>query len=129
VEQTTKVAPFEPARDELELAKVLYALSDPARLAMVAELHRFGEVPCGTIAHDMPKSTRSHHLKVLREAGITRTRFEGTERRTRLRYDCLEARFPGLLQSVLASVKSAPELQSTQTPSPEPAAGRGQPLV
>ncbi|HEX8806857.1 MAG TPA: metalloregulator ArsR/SmtB family transcription factor [Candidatus Aquilonibacter sp.] len=103
MEQTTKVAAFEPTREDLELAKVLYALSDPVRLRMVAELHRLGEVPCGTVAAELPKSTRSHHLKVLREAGITRTRFEGTERRTRLRYDCLEARFPGLLRSVLSS--------------------------
>jgi DNA-binding transcriptional ArsR family regulator len=103
MEQTTKVALFEPARENLELPRVLYALSDPIRLGIVAELHRLGEVPCGTVAADLPKSTRSHHLKVLREAGITRTRFEGTERRTRLRYQCLEARFPGLLQSVLAA--------------------------
>jgi DNA-binding transcriptional ArsR family regulator len=103
MEQTTKVAPFEPAREDFELARVLYALSDPIRLRIVAELHLLGEVPCGIVAADLPKSTRSHHLKVLREAGITRTRFEGTERRTRLRYDCLEARFPGLMKSVLAT--------------------------
>jgi DNA-binding transcriptional ArsR family regulator len=112
MEQTTKVAPFEPEREALDLAKVLYALSDPVRLAIVAEFDRLGEVPCGTVAPDLPKSTRSHHLKVLREAGITRTRFEGTERRTRLRYKCLEARFPGLLQSVLAASRDPHEAKS-----------------
>ena len=99
---------FEPQRQDLELAMILDALSDPIRLRMVAELHARGEAACGTVLVDIPKSTRSHHLKVLREAGVTRTRMEGTERIVRLRYDCVEARFPGLLTSVLASLKMMP---------------------
>lgn len=70
---------------------------------MVAELHARREAICSTLVPEMPKSTRSHHLKVLREAGITRTRADGTERHVRLRYDCLNARFPGLLDSILAA--------------------------
>jgi DNA-binding transcriptional ArsR family regulator len=99
-------APYEPAREDLDLATILAALSDPQRLAMVAELHARGEGACGTVSPQIPKSTRSHHLKVLREAGVTRTRFEGTLRLVRLRYDCLNARFPGLLDSVLAAARS-----------------------
>jgi DNA-binding transcriptional ArsR family regulator len=97
---------FEPQRNDLELASVLAALSDPVRLDIIAELHRRGEAVCSTLVSDIPKSTRSHHLKVLREAGLTRTRIDGTERHVRLRYECLEARFPGLLQSVLAARSS-----------------------
>jgi DNA-binding transcriptional ArsR family regulator len=103
---------FEPDRDDLKLADVLAALADPVRLRMVAEMHRTGETRCGDVMTDIPKSTRSHHLKVLREAGVTRTRIEGTERYSRLRYACLEARFPGLLASVL---ESAPALDSAKS--------------
>lgn len=104
----------EPAREELELPVVLAALSDPQRLAIVAELHACGEAVCNTLNPGIPKSTRSHHLKVLREAGVTRTRLEGTERHVRLRYDCMNARFPGLLDSVLsASRASSPDTSSS----------------
>jgi DNA-binding transcriptional ArsR family regulator len=49
------------------------------------------------------KSTRSHHFKVLREAGLIRQRIDGRERRTELRLSDVEERFPGLLNSVLAA--------------------------
>ena len=49
------------------------------------------------------KSTASHHYKVLREAGLIEARVEGTRRYYTLRTDDLEARFPGLLDSVLSS--------------------------
>ncbi|MBE3557851.1 MAG: helix-turn-helix transcriptional regulator [Ktedonobacteraceae bacterium] len=51
------------------------------------------------------KSTLSHHLKVLREAGLTRSHVEGKNIFVVLRRDDLEARFPGLLQSILVSVR------------------------
>jgi DNA-binding transcriptional ArsR family regulator len=47
------------------------------------------------------KSTGSHHLKVLREAGVVRAQVDGTRRYYTLRRDDLEQRFPGLLASVL----------------------------
>ena len=47
------------------------------------------------------KSTGSHHLKVLREAGIVTAEVDGTRKYHTLRRDDLEARFPGLLDSVL----------------------------
>jgi DNA-binding transcriptional ArsR family regulator len=53
------------------------------------------------------KSTLSHHFKVLREAGITHTRANGTHRLMSLRKDDLEGRFPGLLSSVLNATKVA----------------------
>jgi hypothetical protein len=39
---------------------------------------------------------------VLREAGLTNTRLDGTQRHVSLRRDDLEHRFPGLLGAVLA---------------------------
>ena len=44
-----------------------------------------------------PRSTGSYHLRLLREAGVTRTRADGTLRLISLRREDLEARFPGLV--------------------------------
>jgi DNA-binding transcriptional ArsR family regulator len=79
----------------------LYALSDPIRLQVVAELAETGEKACGTFNLEAPKPTLSHHFKVLREAGIIQIRTEGTQRLNSLRREDLEARFPGLLTAVL----------------------------
>jgi len=49
----------------------------------------------------------SHHFKVLREAGVTHTRANGTKRMISLRQEELEGRFPGLLHSILQSSKAA----------------------
>jgi DNA-binding transcriptional ArsR family regulator len=54
----------------------------------------------------MPKSSVSYHFKVLREAGVTRTRVEGTQRFISLRRDDLEMRFPGLLDAVLRAAEA-----------------------
>ncbi len=98
-----------PARAEIRLTDVLHALSDPLRLELVAELAAAeAERACGTFHPPVAMSTLSHHFKVLRDAGLTRTRVNGTQRLIRLRRDDLEARFPGLLDSILAS---APRLR------------------
>ena len=92
----------QPARSELELAAVLHALSDPMRLRIVAALAATAEQPsCG--AFDLPrtKSTCTHHFKVLREAGVISQRQQGTARLNSLRREDLDARFPGLRDSVL----------------------------
>ena len=46
---------------------------------------------------EIPASTLSYHLRLLREAGVTRTRVEGTERHVSLRRDDLDRLYPGLL--------------------------------
>ncbi|PRY54939.1 MULTISPECIES: ArsR/SmtB family transcription factor [Glycomyces] len=95
----------EPARDELRLEHVLSALSDPLRLSIVqAYLRDAGgeERACGWFKIDRPKSTRTHHWKVLRESGVVRQRQVGLERRNTVREADLDARFPGLLDLVRA---------------------------
>jgi DNA-binding transcriptional ArsR family regulator len=90
----------EPA--EIELPAVLHALSDPVRLQIVTELAGAdAERTCGSLELPVAKSTCTHHFKVLREAGVIRQRQEGTTRLTSLRREDLEARFPGLLATVL----------------------------
>src|SRR2546421_5527857 len=90
-----------PAARELELAAVLHALSDPVRLQIVRSLAEEGPRTCGTFEVGVAKSTLSHHFRVLREAGITLTEPDGTQRVVSLRRDDLDARFPGLLDAVL----------------------------
>ena len=91
----------QPATADLDLTTVLQAIGDPARLAIVRALATDGERTCGSFELGISKATRSHHFKVLREAGVTFTRLEGTRRHVSLRRDDLEARFPGLLDAVL----------------------------
>ncbi len=95
----------EPTREEISLPTVLGALADPARLALLRGLHEVGEAACGSLAItsglDLSKSTVSHHMKVLREAGITRTRFVGTSRLVSVRNEDMEAACPGLLDAVI----------------------------
>ena len=91
-----------PAREQIELSAVLHALSDPVRLKMVAYLAGSDrERTCGSFDVPVTKSTCTHHFKVLREAGIIRQRQEGTSRLNTLRREDLEARFPGLLSTIL----------------------------
>jgi DNA-binding transcriptional ArsR family regulator len=92
-----------PKRAEIELSAVLHALSDPVRLGIVSALAAVeGEEPtCGSFDVPVTKATCTHHFKVLREAGVIHQRQEGTTRRNSLRSDDLEARFPGLLATIL----------------------------
>jgi DNA-binding transcriptional ArsR family regulator len=91
-----------PNREQLSLPVVLNALSDQVRLSIIEELHDGCERSCGALDVTVSKSTLSHHLRVLRDAGLTQTRAEGVHRFVSLRRADLEARFPGLLECVLA---------------------------
>lgn len=97
---TTATLPH-PQRDELELAAVLHALSDPVRLRIVSGLARDGERSCGSFDLPVTKSTCTHHFRVLREAGLIHQRAEGNRRVNVLRRDDVDARFPGVLDSIL----------------------------
>jgi DNA-binding transcriptional ArsR family regulator len=93
-----------PGVAELELVAVLQALADPVRLELVRILDAAdGALSCGEIPLSVSKSTGSHHLRVLREAGVIRGQVDGTRRYYTLRRDDLDARFPGLLANVLTA--------------------------
>ncbi|MCM2412002.1 helix-turn-helix transcriptional regulator [Streptomyces sp. RKAG290] len=95
----------EPAVGALRLEAVLGALSDPLRLTIVRKLLLESEQfdhSCGWFGLDRPKSSLTHHFKALREAGITRQRQYGLERRSHVRVADLNTRFPGLLDLVAA---------------------------
>ncbi|WP_089173649.1 helix-turn-helix domain-containing protein [Bosea sp. AS-1] len=91
-----------PALEEIALEDVFHALSDPFRLGVVRQLATEGEASCQALEGDRPKSSVSHHFRVLREAGLIRTRNEGATRMNALRREDIEGRFPGLLACVLS---------------------------
>ena len=92
-----------PRLDDVPLTTALHALADPCRLAVVRRLADEGELSCSAAARDdVPKSTLSNHFRILRAAGLIRTRPAGRDHLSRLRREDFDARFPDLLQTVLA---------------------------
>jgi DNA-binding transcriptional ArsR family regulator len=78
----------------------MQALSDPVRVGIVRRLLEAGEggeFACKEFPMRLSKATRSHHFQILRDAGLIRTRVEGTRCMTSLRRDEVQKRFPGLL--------------------------------
>ena len=90
-----------PAASEFVLERVLYALSDSIRLGIVRHLACVEAAACGDLDGGRPKSTVSHHFKVLREAGLVWTENTGTTHMNRLRRADMDSRFPGLLGAIL----------------------------
>lgn len=88
----------EPAK--IELGSVLSALADPHRRTVIRELVRDvdgSERSCTSFGLDLSKSTRSHHFKVLREAGLVRQVDHGNWSGVTLRRADLDSQLPGLL--------------------------------
>jgi DNA-binding transcriptional ArsR family regulator len=95
-----------PNIEDVTVAGVLHALADPVRLAIVNELLKTESgISCtqatGKLDLAMPKSTCSQHYRILREAGLIVSERKGVELRSHVRSRELDARFPGLLQSIL----------------------------
>ena len=90
------------------LAQVFKALGDPVRLRLLSLIgaHQGGEVcVCDlTTAFDLTQPTISHHLKVLREAGVLRVTPQGSYRTHELRREEMEHRFPGVLDSITRAI-------------------------
>jgi DNA-binding transcriptional ArsR family regulator len=95
----------EPAAEDFQLPRVLAALAEPNRLATVRYVARSGESCCSEVIQEaglaMTKSTFSHHLRILREAGVLTKRIQGTKGFTKLRKDDLDHRFPGLIDAII----------------------------
>lgn len=82
----------------------MYALADPTRLEIVVMLAQAGrKLTCGEINLNRPKSSMSHHFKILRSAGLVETLIEGTEHMNSLRLEEVENKYPGVLSAVLKS--------------------------
>ena len=92
----------------MRLDKVFQALSDPVRLGILIQLYRLGESSCAALDGGRPKSTMSHHFRVLREAGLVGTRAEGVTHMNTLCRERLDAAFPGLLDAIIAAAAKTP---------------------
>lgn len=92
--------PEHPDLEDVRLARLFTALGDPARLRIMGVLADRAEHQRDDFVVEVGPSTLSHHMKILREAGLTRHRFEGTRCFVSLRDDTL-ARFSAVLDSTL----------------------------
>ena len=93
----------EPAIETVPIDVVLAALADPIRLTLVRALDAAADWTCGSdvlksTGATISRSTLSHHLKVLREAGLIHTRVDGIRRLVTVRRADLQRRFPSLLE-------------------------------
>ena len=96
--------PEHPKLENISLTGILGALSDPVRLSLVCRLSKGEELAWSQFEVDVANSTLSHHLKILREAGVTNSRREGTRCFVSLRPD-IEELFPGLVDQVLTCAR------------------------
>jgi DNA-binding transcriptional ArsR family regulator len=97
---------YHPKKEDIHLTAVLAALSDPIRIRLVLDIAKSGERPCGTFEQPVAKSTMSHHVRTLREAGVLNVRVQGTQHLLSLRSEDLEERFPGVLTSILKAAEA-----------------------
>lgn len=91
-----------PDLENVKLPAVMLALADPVRLKIV---HSMIDAPdrefsCKELDLGVAKATVSHHFETLRNAGLIRTRSEGTKRLSSLRTAELDRRFPGLIELI-----------------------------
>ena len=95
-----------PAIGDVTVEGVLYALSDPVRVAIYADIVG-QECPqnCSTFLtvrdKAIPKSTLSQHFKILRENGLIHSQRSGVEMHNTSRCAEVDARFPGLIRTIV----------------------------
>ncbi|TGL64311.1 ArsR/SmtB family transcription factor [Leptospira sarikeiensis] len=97
--------PTHPGIEQIELNSIFEAVSDPIRRKILWDLSERGESNCSTFLVYAPKTNLSYHMSKLREAGLIFTRYEGTQRFSILRKEILEKKFPGLLDTILESIR------------------------
>jgi DNA-binding transcriptional ArsR family regulator len=88
---------------------VLFALSDPVRLRVFAELVQGEGRNCAAFLNVsemlLPKSSLSQHFKVLREAGLIRSERNGVELKNYTRCDELRKKYGKLIQTILQTYR------------------------
>jgi DNA-binding transcriptional ArsR family regulator len=86
---------------------ILSALADPTRLEIVRRLAEQDEQCPFDFLEIASKQNLTHHFKVLREAGLVKSRYEGRNKFTSLRRELIDEMFPGLLAGLLEAVAAA----------------------
>src|ERR1700733_13159833 len=90
-----------PQPKDFVLPRIFHALSDPLRFESGERSSQGPEATCGELDGGRPKSSVSHHFRILREAGLVQTRVAGTVHQNTLRRAELDSRFPGLMDAIL----------------------------
>ena len=97
---------FHPSVEDVTVEGILYALSDPVRVAIYADIVG-QDCPqnCSTFLtvrdKAIPKSTLSQHFKILRENGLIRSERHGVEMHNTSRCTEIDSRFPGLIRTIV----------------------------
>ena len=99
---------FHPAISEITVEGLLYALSDPVRAQIYADMATSGcPLNCSNFRkvdnRTLPKATLSQHFKILREAGLIRSERKGVEMHNTTRCEELKERFGDLLTAILTT--------------------------
>ena len=100
-----------PALDDISVSEILFALSDPLRLRIFADLLDAQE-PTGCSPYlqmgdrAVAKSTLSKHFTILREAGLIRCERKGPGLLSVTRWPELEARYGALIKAAIATFRS-----------------------
>jgi DNA-binding transcriptional ArsR family regulator len=119
---------FHPPIEDVTVEGILYALSDPVRVAIFTDLATSDcAYNCSTFRNvtekKIPKSTLSHHFKALREAGLIRAERRGVEMHNTSRCPEIESRFPGLIAAIINA--HTVQMQSSQGADKKRAARKG----
>jgi DNA-binding transcriptional ArsR family regulator len=119
---------FHPPIEDVTVESILYALSDPVRVAIFTDLAASDcTYNCSTFQNvtekKIPKSTLSHHFKALREAGLIRAERRGVEMHNTSRCPEIESRFPGLIAAIINA--HTVQMQSSQGAGKKRAARKG----
>src|SRR6201997_4396021 len=108
-----------PSLEDITVEGILYALSDPVRAAIYADIvAQECSHNCSmflTVSDKaIPKSTLSEHFRILREAGLIRGERRGVEMYNTSRCAEVERRFPGLLRAIVNAhtIQSKEEVQA-----------------
>ena len=99
---------FHPSIEDITVEGILHALSDPVRVAIYADVMSSEcSQNCSAFLNvsdqAIPKSTLSQHFKALREAGLIRGERRGVEMHNTSRCAEIDARFPGLVRTILTA--------------------------
>ena len=99
---------FHPSIEDITVEGILHALSDPVLVAIFADVMSSEcSQNCSAFLkvseQAIPKSTLSQHFKALREAGLIRGERRGVEMHNTSRCKEIDARFPGLVRSILSA--------------------------
>src|SRR3984957_21160452 len=102
---------YHPSLEEISVQGILFALSDPVRVRIYAELAQADcAMNCSAFLSKgnlkLPKSTLSQHFKALREAGLIRSERKGVELKNSSRCQELKKKFGPMIVTILQAYEN-----------------------